>query len=300
MEASCVPNYVVRKPLPDVLSGRYRLERVLGMGGMGVVWQARDLLHDMAGEPDPLVAIKLLKDDLVEAPDSARLLYSEFAMTRHLHHPNVIRAYAFERDSESNRTFMTLEFMRGISLDRLLRERVERLPWDECRQIAVALLDALAHAHEKSILHGDVKPGNIMLTAKGLRLFDFGLGQPVKGELCGLPCLDRQRLQASTARYAAPEMDEGGPLTARADLYAVALLLYEMFVGRKAFTELSAIQLRSERVGVVLEKPPALPSRCWPALRSALMLEASDKHGSPRRLLEVFQDAPKKRFWLWR
>nr|WP_249584466.1 serine/threonine-protein kinase [Pseudomonas viridiflava] len=282
-----------------MLSRRYRIERLLGSGGMGVVYQARDLLHELMGEPDPRIAIKVLNDDLATARDADALLYSEFALTRRLHHPHIVRSYAFGVDDECSRAFMTLEFMRGVRLDRVLNENPGGLPWAQAREIATALLDALTYVHQKGVLHGDVKPENIMLTERGLRLFDFGLGQPVEGVLTGLPQLNRQHLQPWTPRYAAPEVRDGGPLTTQADVYAVAAVLYEMVAGKEGRAGSITVESHLNRRASQRRKPPALPSVCWSALRMALMPDVRDRAMSAHQMLEAFQQASGGLFRRW-
>ncbi len=154
---------VLPGPLPDVLSGRYRLERMLGAGGMGTVYRARDLLHEQFGDPAPLVALKLLNESVAESPDASALLYSEFALTRRLRHPNVVRLFTFDVDTACQRAYIVMELMPGLPLDRLLCERPEGLPWSELSAIARPLLDVLAYVHEQGVLHGDLKPSNVML-----------------------------------------------------------------------------------------------------------------------------------------
>jgi len=163
--------------LPDVLAGRYRIERLLGAGGMGAVYRARDLLNEQFGDPDPYIALKILSEEFAESPDASALLYSEFALTRRLRHDNVLRFHTFEVDTDCQRAFITMELMRGLTLDKLLCERPQGMPWKELRDIALPLLDALAYAHARGVLHGDMKPSNVMLSEEGVRLFDFGLGQ---------------------------------------------------------------------------------------------------------------------------
>ncbi|MBF3245186.1 serine/threonine protein kinase, partial [Pseudomonas aeruginosa] len=229
---------VLPGPLPDVLSGRYRLERMLGAGGMGTVYRARDLLHEQFGDPAPLVALKLLNESVAESPDASALLYSEFALTRRLRHPNVVRLFTFDVDTACQRAYIVMELMPGLPLDRLLCERPEGLPWSELSAIARPLLDVLAYVHEQGVLHGDLKPSNVMLGEEGVRLFDFGLGQAQAGILDGLPQLSRGRIDAWTPGYAAPELLEGAPLSPAADLYALACVLYELADGRHPFRRL--------------------------------------------------------------
>jgi serine/threonine-protein kinase Stk1 len=209
--------------MPSVLAGRYRLERLLGAGGMGAVYRAKDLLREQFADPEPYIALKVLSEAFAQVPDASALLYSEFALTRHLRHDNVLRMYSFEVDTECQRAFITMELMQGMTLDQLLCERPLGLPWRELRTIALPLLDALAYAHARGVLHGDVKPSNVMLGDDGLRLFDFGLGQAKEGTLPGLPHLSRDRINAWTPGYAAPELLEGKPLAASADVYGVVV-----------------------------------------------------------------------------
>lgn len=184
---------------------------MLGAGGMGVVYRTRDLLYEQFGDPDPYIALKMLREDFDESPDASALLYSEFALTRRLFHPNVLRPYTFEVDAVHKQAFITMELMRGLTLDKLLCERPLGLPWPELKAIALPLLDAMAYAHHRGVRHGDVKPSNIMLGEEGVRLFDFGLGLAEEGPLKDLPSLNRQCLNAWTPGYAAPELLEGSP-----------------------------------------------------------------------------------------
>ncbi|TVT86352.1 serine/threonine-protein kinase [Pseudomonas sp. H3(2019)] len=263
--------------LPDVLAGRYRIERLLGAGGMGAVYRARDLLHEQFGDPNPYIALKILSEEFAESPDASALLYSEFALTRRLRHSNVVRLHSFEVDIECQRAFITMELVRGLTLDKLLCERPLGLPWRELRDIALPLLDALAHAHGRGVLHGDLKPSNVMLSEEGVRLFDFGLGQAEEGVLPGLPHLSRSRFNAWTPGYAAPELLEGAPLTASADLFAVACVIYELAGGKPPFRRLPSTQARDERLDRELQAPKHLPKHCWPALRTALAFDAAQR-----------------------
>ncbi|WP_408636562.1 serine/threonine-protein kinase [Pseudomonas agronomica] len=274
--------------LPKILAGRYCLDRLLGAGGMGVVYRARDLLHEQFGDPDPYIALKMLGEAFDESPDASQLLYSEFALTRRLLHPNVLRPYTFEVDAVHRRTFITMELLRGSTLDKLLCERPLGLPWAELKTIAVPLLDAIAYAHERGVLHGDIKPSNVMLGEDGVRLFDFGLGLIEKGPLKSLPSLNRQRLNAWTPGYAAPELLEGGPLSAPADLYSLACLLYELACGKHPYQRLPSNQARDTGLERRLKAPRNLPRRCWVALREALAFDPARRRISATRLRDVW------------
>lgn len=276
--------------VPDILAGRYRLERLLGAGGMGVVYRARDLLHEQYADPDPYLALKMLSEAFNGAVDASALLYSEFALMRRLHHPNILRPYTFEVDAAQRRAFITMELMRGLTLDQLLCERPLGLPWPELKAIAVPLLDALAYAHSRGVLHGDMKPSNVMLSEEGLRLFDFGLGLAEGGASQHLPNLNRERLNAWTPGYAAPELLDSAPLSAGADVYGVACVLYELASGKHPFQRLPAIQARDARLERALKAPRNLPRRCWPALRMGLAFDPGQRRISAAQLRDALGD----------
>lgn len=271
---------------PKLLAGRYHLERILGSGGMGVVYRARDLLHEAFGEPNAWVALKLLGDTLAESADGHVLLYSEFALTRSLRHDHVVRTFAFEVDTPHQVAFFTMELLQGMTLDRLLPECPDGLPWRELQPIASQLLDALAYAHTQGVLHGDVKPANIMVGEQGVRLFDFGLGHAEAQQAAGLPTLSRGRLNAWTPAYAAPELVAGGSISARADLYGAACVIYDLALGRCS---------GERQLNKPLSRPRQLPRQCWPALCSALALDPECRTISVAELCEAMKG--RRRHW---
>lgn len=277
--------------LPELLCGRYRLERLLGVGGMGTVYRARDLLREQFGDPEPWVALKTLSAEFADYPDAHALLYSEFALTLRLRHPHVIRPYSFEVDAPSRHAFITLELLKGPTLDQLLDDHPHGLAWPDLREIAIPLLEALACAHGTGILHGDLKPANVILAEDGLRLFDFGLGQPLDGILAGLPRLSRRRFSAWTPRYAALELLEGASLSVAADVYALGCLLYELSAGQHPFARLDARQAKASQLDKQLSRPRNLPPQCWPALRTALAFDVHQRRIDVGGLLEAFRCA---------
>ena len=283
--------------LPDILIGRYRIDRLLGAGGMGVVYRARDLLHEQFGDPEPFIALKMVGEEFIDSPDASALLFSEFALTQRLHHPNVLRLHSFEVDTRCRRAFITMELMRGMTLDKLLCERPQGLSWPELRDIALPLLEALAHAHGRGVIHGDLKPSNVMLSEEGVRLFDFGLGQVDERITPSLPKLSRQRFNAWTPGYASPELLEGEPLSASSDIYAMACLLYELACGKHPFHRWPSTRARDEHLDRELCSPRNLPKFCWPALRAALSLEAGRRDITAKGLYEAMSNQPS---WLRR
>jgi serine/threonine-protein kinase Stk1 len=215
------------------------------------------------------------------------LLYSEFALTRRLHHPNVLRSHSFEVDTQCQRVFFTMELMRGLTLDKLLCEHPLGLPWPDLRAIALGLLDALAYCHSRGVLHGDLKPSNVMLGEEGVRLFDFGLGQAEKGVLPGLPQLSRSRFNAWTPGYAAPELLKGEPLTTRADVFAVGCVIYELASGKNPMRRLSSTQAGNKCLDLELQAPGNLPKHVWQALRTALAFDPAARHLTACHLRDI-------------
>ncbi|MBL4981943.1 serine/threonine-protein kinase [Pseudomonas fluorescens] len=261
-----------------LLVGRYHLEHVLGRGGMGVVYRARDLLHEQLGERCSNVALKLVDESISQCPDAHVLLYNEFALTRSLRHDRVVRTFSFEVDTHSQVAFFTMELLQGVTLDRLLLECPYGLPWRELQPIALQLLDALVYTHQQNVLHGDVKPANVMVGEEGVRLFDFGLGHAAGQAGVGLPSVSRSRFNAWTPAYAAPELLAGGALTAAADLYGVACILYELAHGKRV----------GERCAMDrLSRPAQLPRHCWAALQAALAVDPQHRSITVAELRQV-------------
>lgn len=284
--------------LPEVLCDRYKVERLLGVGGMGAVYRVRDLLREQFGDPEPYIALKTLNEDFAHYPDANALLYAEFALTSRLRHANVIQVHAFDVDPGSQRAFITLELLKGCTLDQVLDEHPEGLPWNNTREIVVQLLEALGHAHGLGVLHGDLKPSNVMVGDHGLRLFDFGLGQGEGSYLPGLPRLSRKRFAAWTPRYAAPELLDGEPLTVAADIYAIACVLYEVCYGTHPFRRRDAKQAKA--LELKLSMPPQLSRTVADALRAGLSFDPDARISLPE-LIGAFRDIPTLSRWTrWR
>ena len=277
--------------LPQVLCKRYWIERLLGVGGMGAVYRAKDLMRAHFGDPEPWVALKALNETFLEYPDASALLYSEYALTNRLHHAHIVRLHDFTIDRPSQRAFITMELLKGPTLDQLIEANPAGLPWDELQAIAIPLLQALTYSHSHGVLHGDLKPSNVILTEDGVRLFDFGLGQAIDGLLPGLPRLSRKRIAAWTPRYAALELINGEPLTASADVYAMACILYELSGGLHPFSRLTAQQAKDMQQDQSLQRPANLPAHCWPALRNALSFNLQHRTVDAAGLLKIFSTA---------
>jgi len=197
-----------------ILSGRYRLVALLGKGGMGEVYRADDLILDQP------VALKFLPSG---AADDAKLgpLHNELKIARQVSHKNVCRLY--DLGEAGGRRFLTMEYVDGEDLASLLR-RIGRLPHDKAVQIARQLCAGIAAAHERGVIHRDLKPANVMIDGQGdVRITDFGIATATADkEFIGTP------------QYMAPEQFSGAAASVRSDLYALGLILFEVFTGKRA------------------------------------------------------------------
>lgn len=275
------------QPLPDVLSGRYRIERLLGVGGMGAVYRGCDLLRKQLGDPHPYVALKTLSESFLDYADAHALLHSEFALTSRLHHSHVIRLFGFEIDPVSERPFIIMELLTGCTLDDLLLRYPQGLPWLKARDISLALLLALRYIHSQGVIHGDIKPSNLMLGNQGIRLFDFGLGHAKENSLAGLPQLSRERFAAWTPRYAAPEVFNGSPLSTATDLYSAACVIYELCHGQPPYPQVDTKQV--EAISAQPTRPSDMPQRVWKVLKQGLALDPGKRLQTVDALLSAVE-----------
>ncbi len=202
-----------------VLDRRYRIIGLLGRGGMGEVYRADDLV---LGQP---VALKFLPDEIAARPERIAGFRAEVSVARTISHPNVCRVY--DIGEFEGHPFISMEYIDGEHLSSLLR-RIGRLPYDTGVDMARQLCAGLAAAHDKGVLHRDLKPANVMIDGRGkVRLLDFGLAAIIEDSA--------SQALAGTPAYMAPELFDRQPSTIQSDIYALGLVLYEMFAGRPAF-----------------------------------------------------------------
>jgi hypothetical protein len=242
------------------LADRYRIEGMVASGGMAEVWRATD---EVLGRP---VAVKVLHDRLARDRDVMARFRREAIAAARLSHPAVVRV--FDTGDEEGLYYIVLELSEGRTLQDVI-DRDAPLSPAEAVAIIRTVLQGLAHAHRGGVVHRDVKPSNILLDGNGLvKVTDFGIAKASFAE-----DLTTTGNMMGTARYLAPEQVEGGPIDARADLYAAGLVLYELLTGRPPFeaeTNLAAATMR-------LTTEPRPPGALRP--------------GIPRRLDEVVMRA---------
>jgi len=227
----------------SVLKDRFELMDVLGEGGMGKVYKARDLLKVEAKDKNPYIAVKTLTGDFKQHPESFIALQRESSKAQRLAHPNIATVYDFDRDGGT--VYMTMELMEGDELAKYIKHLpAGGLPVPEAMNIIKQLCEGLAYAHSKQLVHSDFKPGNAFLTKDGtVKLLDFGIARASKtrkdtvGETT---VFDPGQLGALTPAYATVEMFEGIDPDPRDDIYALAAVSYELLTGKHPFNKLSA------------------------------------------------------------
>jgi serine/threonine protein kinase len=243
--------------------GPYEILALLGSGGMGEVYKARD------ARLDRIVAIKVLAPQLASDPQFRQRFQHEARAVSALDHPHICALY--DIGEHEGTSFLVMQYLEGETLE----ARINRAPLavDQIVRYAVQIASALDRAHRAGIVHRDLKPGNVMLTKDGAKLLDFGLSKTTAsgGAAVGLsmlpttpPGLTAQGAILGTFQYMAPEQLEGHEADPRTDIFAFGAVLYEMLTGKKAFEGKSQASL----IGAILKDEPPAPSSLQPLARA--------------------------------
>lgn len=263
----------------DLLAGRYRIIAALGRGGMGEVYRADDT---RLGQE---VALKFLPESLAGDTGMLDRLIGEVRVGRQVAHRNVCRLYDLV-EVENGAPFITMELVDGEDLASLLR-RIGRLSGQKALSLARDICSGLAAAHELGIIHRDLKPANIMVDGRGnARITDFGLAvlrsDSVRGELAGTPA------------YMAPEQIEGEPASTRSDIYALGLVLYEIFTGQRLFDGEGLAEIRRQHARPK-PRPSSLVTDIDPAVEQ-LILETVEEHPGkrPQSVVRILEQLPQE------
>ena len=256
--------------LSRALSGRYRIERELGRGGMATVYLAEDLRHHRR------VAIKVLDPEVAAAIGPERFLRDIETVAR-LTHPHILPL--FDSGQADGLLFYAMPYVEGESLrERLKREK--QLPLEDALKIAREVADALSYAHSRGLVHRDIKPENILLEEAHAVVADFGIARAVAaaaGEK-----LTATGIAVGTPAYMSPEQASGGrDLDGRSDLYSLGCVLYEMLAGVPPFAGTTAESLAHQHLNLaprpVTELRPAVPAAVAAALQRALAKTPADR-----------------------
>ncbi len=288
-----------------LLAGRYEILQLLGRGGMGAVYKARDK------ELDRFVALKLIRPELARNPEMLGRFKQELILARQVTHKNVIRI--FDLGQSNGIKFITMDFVEGQDLRALLRER-GKLPPAEAAKIMLQICRALEAAHAEHVIHRDLKPQNIMLDKKGrVYVMDFGiarsarvLGMTQTGALIGTP------------EYMSPEQARGETLDQRSDIFSLGVIFYEILTGKGPYpsdTPLATLWKRmQEPVTPPLKLEPGLPPALNEIVVKALAIEPEKRFASAREMAHqleiwlgpsaesstIFLPAPRSsHYWKW-
>jgi serine/threonine protein kinase len=273
----------------SVIASRYEVLKALGKGGMGMVY----LAHDR--ELDETVALKVLRSELAQSPDLAQRFRSEIKLARRVAHKNVCKIFEYGQDG--SRQYISMAYVDGVDLKRLLRDRGP-FPPEEAFDIAIRVAEALEAIHDEGIVHRDLKTPNIMKDTKGVvRVMDFGIAKAQDagsaadltgtGNIIGSP------------EYMSPEQWSGKRADARSDIYALGIVVYELFTGRPPFQGDNVLAL----MGMHLHEPPLegapvglLGEPLRPVLERALAKEPAARFASAGEMAAALRAA--KVAWL--
>ena len=229
--------------------GPYLVTELIGKGGMGMVYKARDTQLNRS------VAIKALPSDRLSDPERKRRFLTEAKATSALNHPNIVTVHGITQEHGTG--FIVMEYVSGKTLDQVIPNK--GLPLKQGVKYGLAIADAVSAAHLAGIVHRDIKPSNIMITAEGrVKVLDFGLAklvepdQPAEKGLTE-PLTTKAGMIFGTAGYMSPEQAEGKPADARSDIFSFGALLYQMVTGRRAFPGENVITI----LAAVINQEPA-------------------------------------------
>lgn len=269
--------------------GRYEIEKELGKGAMGVVYQAHD------PEINRRVALKVLRPDRVTSEDFARRFQKEAQAIGRLSHPHIVTVYDVGHDHDT--IYIAMEFLDGRPMDEVFKETPPDL--DDIRSVGIQVARTLDYAHGQGIVHRDIKPSNIMLTAAGeVKITDFGIARI---EDPSAPQLTQAGEILGTPIYMSPEQVKGQTVDGRSDLYSLGVILYELSTGHRPFSGKNMAAIFHAITSQAPENPmaaePFVSSGATPAL-SALILKSLEKSPENRfqtgesmaKALEASQD----------
>jgi serine/threonine-protein kinase len=262
--------------------GRYHVERALGRGAMGVIYQAHDPVIDRK------VAIKLIRADLLGSEERAEFLARfrhEAQAAGRCAHPNIVAIYDYAMH-EGN-PFLAMEYVEGINLGQVLAQSGPFAP-PVAVEVIVQVLDALACAHALGIVHRDVKPANILLLPDGrVKMTDFGISR------LDTSALTQAGSVIGTPSYMSPEQCRGDPVDARSDLFSAGVVLFELLSGRKPFT---GANFTETALQVINQAPPTLPVQVpdWLVLvvEHALAKPPEERFASAAEMAAAIRRAP--------
>jgi serine/threonine protein kinase len=273
----------------SVLRDRYLLKEQLAEGSMGTVYKALDRRLAETGEDNPFVAIKVLSPRLSRNGTALRALQQEAAKGRCLSHPNIVRF--MDLDREDDLFFIVMEWLPGRSLARILDDnRGSALDFRTAMDIVRQTARALGYAHQRGVVHADVKPGNIIITPDGtVKLIDFGVARVRQKENEGKSRFDPNVMRAGSPAYSSMQVLTGEDPVPADDVFSLACLTYRLIAGYRVFGPRNAADAAQE--GMEPQKPPGLSDQQWQVLRKALAYPRVTRFSGPKAFMDAFAGA---------
>jgi len=261
-----------------IVDARYVLEHRLGGGGMGVVYKALDQLMVKHHDRDPYVALKLISESLRQNEEARMMLQRECSRAQKLSHPNIVRVFHYGWDRTTDSDYLTMELLRGESLERVVRANPKGMAWARVAPAIEQLCNALEYAHSEGIVHSDIKPSNLFLTdSMTLKVLDFGIAAPMRSAdtASSETLLNPRRLGAVAPRYSSLEMFLGKDADPSDDVYSAACVIYELITGKHPFQGLETP--RAAELNLQPEPVKLLSRAQNKVLRKALNFRRKDR-----------------------
>jgi formylglycine-generating enzyme required for sulfatase activity/predicted Ser/Thr protein kinase len=280
-----------------ILKRRFTLLECINQGGMSTVYKAVDQRKLEALASEPYVAVKIMKADLSRHPDAFAVLQREAEKSQALGHPNIVRVFDCDRDGET--VFMTMEYLSGRALKRSRLANGPEIQKEEALRIIADIGTALAFAHRNGVVHGDLKPSNVMITDTGVvKVIDFGIARVLPQRLDQRTSTkpDAGTINAVTPRYASPEMLEGREPDPRDDVYGLACVAYWLLTGNHPFGGDSSTVARD--AGLKPPLHPKLSRREHRALAAALDFSRETRTPTVERVLDDMRPRERRIQWL--
>ncbi|MBE6777819.1 MAG: Stk1 family PASTA domain-containing Ser/Thr kinase [Ruminococcaceae bacterium] len=274
------------KYLGKRLDGRYEMRELIGVGGMAYVYKAYDCLDDRT------VAVKILKDEFLTNEEFTRRFRNESKAIAILNHPNIVKV--LDVGFGERLQYIVMEYIDGITLKEYLDQRRD-IRWKEAVHFAVQILRALQHAHDKGIVHRDIKPQNIMLLSDGtIKVTDFGIARLSRNELRAT--VEGEKAIGSV-HYISPEQARGDITDEKADLYSVGVALYEMLTGRLPFEADNAVSVAIMQMQTEPTQPhlinAEIPEGLEQITMKAMQKDTSKRYQSAAEMLSDFEEFKK-------
>lgn len=280
---------------PGIIAGRYRIDSLIGRGGMASVFRAFDTRLDR------VVAVKLLNSDLASQPTFRKRFRREAQAAARMNHPGIVRVFdageetVTDEHGEHVRPFMVMELVEGDLLStRLSRGRPST---DEAIKLILQLLEALEYSHTAGVVHRDIKPGNLILTREGvLKVMDFGIARALTDEN---ESVSQTTTILGTAAYFSPEQARGETVDERSDLYSAGVVLFEMLTGRTPFQGETPVAVAYQHISEAPVAPSSINPAVTPSLDAvvarALAKKKSERYESAEQFAEDVRAAAEGR-----